>query len=189
MVERPVAVAGSSAATPASPSTTHNPACLTRPARSLPRRRIYVAALDLIARGERSSVGRAPGCGPGGRRFESGRSPLRAREERYPTFAWRLGHTGRALIYASDVARLTPELERFSRGAAVLVIDGAMWQRRLFSHLTIDAALPELCGWKVERVLLTQIGRTCPSHERFESEVAARCPRARPAHDGLTVRL
>jgi hypothetical protein len=31
----------------------------------------------LRARGERSSAGRAPGCGPGGRRFESGRSPLR----------------------------------------------------------------------------------------------------------------
>ena len=30
----------------------------------------------LEARGGRSSVGRAPGCGPGGRRFESGRSPL-----------------------------------------------------------------------------------------------------------------
>jgi hypothetical protein len=33
------------------------------------------ATLD--PRGERSSVGRAPGCGPGGRRFESGRSPLK----------------------------------------------------------------------------------------------------------------
>jgi hypothetical protein len=32
--------------------------------------------LDWKAPGGRSSVGRAPGCGPGGRRFESGRSPL-----------------------------------------------------------------------------------------------------------------
>ena len=32
--------------------------------------------LDWKRRGGRSSVGRAPGCGPGGRRFESGRSPL-----------------------------------------------------------------------------------------------------------------
>jgi hypothetical protein len=34
------------------------------------------SAAKLRRRGERSSAGRAPGCGPGGRRFESGRSPL-----------------------------------------------------------------------------------------------------------------
>lgn len=49
-----------------------------------------------------------------------------ARERRYPTFAWRLRLRGRTLVYASDVARLTGELERFSRDASMLVIDGAM---------------------------------------------------------------
>jgi phosphoribosyl 1,2-cyclic phosphate phosphodiesterase len=112
-----------------------------------------------------------------------------ARERRYPTFAWRIAGGGRALVYASDVARLTPALERFGRGATVLVLDGAMWRRRIFSHLTINAALPEVCSWRVQRILLTQIGKTAPVHEELESEVAALCERARPAYDGLEVRL
>jgi phosphoribosyl 1,2-cyclic phosphodiesterase len=106
-----------------------------------------------------------------------------------PTFAWRLTRAGKTLVYASDVARLTPELARVTRGASVLVVDGAMWKRRLFSHLTIDAELPELCGWRVDRILLTQIGRTCPQHDRMAREVAALCDRARPAHDDLVMAL
>jgi len=112
-----------------------------------------------------------------------------ARERRYPTYAWRLSAGGSTLVYASDVARLTPRLRHFSRRADVLVIDGAMWRRRLFSHLTIDAELPELCRWPVDRVLLTQIGRSLPPHERLQREVAALCPKAAPAYDGLEVRV
>ena len=51
-----------------------------------------------------------------------------ALEERFPTFAWRIRQGRQALVYASDVACLTPELENFSRGASLLVIDGAMWR-------------------------------------------------------------
>jgi phosphoribosyl 1,2-cyclic phosphate phosphodiesterase len=112
-----------------------------------------------------------------------------AREERFPTFAWRIREDRRVLVYASDVARLTPELERFSRGASLLVIDGAMWRRQLFSHLTIDRELPRLCDWRVERIVLTQIGRTAPAHERLEHETRRLCHRARPGHDGLTLKL
>jgi hypothetical protein len=112
-----------------------------------------------------------------------------AREARYPTFAWRLRAKGRTLVYASDVARLTPELERFCRGATALVIDGAMWGRQLFSHLTIDRELPLLCDWRVERILLTQIGRTAPPHDRLVREVRRLCSRARPAHDGLELAI
>lgn len=111
-----------------------------------------------------------------------------ARERHYPTFAWKLAADGRTVVYASDVARLTPRLRRFSRGANLLVIDGAMWRRRLFSHLTIDADLPRLCEWRVDRILLTQIGASVPPHERLERAVAALCPRAAPAYDGLEVR-
>src|SRR5215218_1906208 len=38
-----------------------------------------------------------------------------ARERRFPTFAWRLTAGGRTLVYASDVARLTGELDRLLR--------------------------------------------------------------------------
>jgi ribonuclease BN (tRNA processing enzyme) len=112
-----------------------------------------------------------------------------AREAHFPTFAWRLEARGSAVVYASDVARLTPDLERFSDGAEVLVIDGAMWGRRLFSHLTIDCELPRLCGWSVGRILLTQIGSTAPPHARLAREVARLCARAVPAHDRLQLSL
>lgn len=112
-----------------------------------------------------------------------------ARERRVPTFAWRLTAGGRTLVYASDVAELTAALRRFARGAQALVIDGAMWRRQLFSHLTIDRELPGLCGWPVERILLTQIGRTAPPHQTFAREVANLCRRASPAHDGFELRI
>lgn len=112
-----------------------------------------------------------------------------AYEERYPTFAWRLRCGDAVIVYASDVARLTDELERFARGASLLVLDGAMWKSRIFSHLTIDEALPQVCAWSVAEILLTQIGRTAPPHAELERAVARLCDRARPAHDGLSVEL
>lgn len=110
-----------------------------------------------------------------------------AREQRHPTFAWRLRAGGASVVYASDIGRLTPELRRFCRSASQLVLDGAMWGRRLFSHLTIDEAVPEVCGWDVGTILLTQIGRTAPPHRRLAREVASLCARARPAYDGMVV--
>jgi phosphoribosyl 1,2-cyclic phosphodiesterase len=107
-----------------------------------------------------------------------------AREAWCPTFAWRL-EGARTIVYASDLAALTPDLRAACAGATALIIDGAMWGRRLFSHLTIDAELERLCAWPPRQILLTQIGRTAPRHERLEREVARRCPRARPAYDGL----
>lgn len=85
------------------------------------------------------------------------------------------------------VRKREPALQRFSEQADVLVIDGAMWRRRLFAHLTIDRELPQLCGWRVRRILLTQIGRTAPPHEDLRRQVEALCPRAAPAWDGLVV--
>jgi phosphoribosyl 1,2-cyclic phosphodiesterase len=110
-----------------------------------------------------------------------------SRDPRFPTYAWRVCTGTRSVVYASDVAYLTPELERFCAGATVLVLDGAMWRRRLFSHLTIDEALPAASSWPVDSIILTQIGRTAPPHPRLQREVAALCPKARPAYDGLAV--
>jgi phosphoribosyl 1,2-cyclic phosphodiesterase len=108
-----------------------------------------------------------------------------AADPSFPTFAWRLARDRTAVVYASDVARLTPELERFSRGAMLLVLDGAMRGRSLFSHLRADRTLPIVCDWDVGAIRLTQIGRTAPPHERLERAVRALCPKARPAYDGL----
>jgi ribonuclease BN (tRNA processing enzyme) len=106
-----------------------------------------------------------------------------------PTYAWRVEAAGCSLVYASDVASLTVRLRSFAAGASLLVIDGAMWRRRLYSHLTADVALPALCEWDVERIALTQIGRSAPPHEELERAVRALCSRAFPAYDGRELRL
>lgn len=112
-----------------------------------------------------------------------------AYDARFPTYAWRLSEADAAFVYSSDVAELTTDLQRFSTGATLLVVDGAMYGRSIFSHLRIDTALPELCRWRVDRILLTQIGRTAPPHEELERETARLCPHAQPAYDGMEVEL
>ncbi|HEX6310663.1 MAG TPA: MBL fold metallo-hydrolase [Acidimicrobiia bacterium] len=112
-----------------------------------------------------------------------------ARDRTGPTCAWRLRAGDRRLVYASDVARITPQLERFARGAAVLVADGATYGRTIFTHLRIDRDLPALCRFDVGDILLTQIGRSAPPHGQLEHVVSRLCARARPAHDGLVVTL
>lgn len=112
-----------------------------------------------------------------------------ARQDRYRTYAWRIGDGERVLVYASDVARLEPDLKRLASNADLLVLDGAMWKRSLFSHLRIDRDLQVACRWPVARILLTQIGRTAPPHRQLEREVRQICPKAAPAWDGLTLHL
>jgi phosphoribosyl 1,2-cyclic phosphodiesterase len=112
-----------------------------------------------------------------------------ARDPRFETFVWRVWAGTRSVVYASDVAHLTGELERFSAGAAALVLDGAMWHKRLFSHLTIDEALPIVCTWPVDSIILTQIGRTAPPHRQLQRQVATLCPKTLAAHDGLAVSI
>ena len=110
-------------------------------------------------------------------------------DPRHPTFAWKLRAGSAAVVYASDVARLTDNLRRFCTGAHALAIDAALWRGRLFSHLRIDEALPELCGWPVGCIVLTHIGRSVPVHERLQREAANLCPRAKPAYDGMALEL
>jgi phosphoribosyl 1,2-cyclic phosphodiesterase len=142
-------------------------------------RRLAPLVLTVIAAGETMRFGS----------FDA--TPLlvpHARDPHHPTYAWRLGGT-RTIVYASDLARLEPALRAFARAAEVLVIDGAMWGRPLFSHLRIDRELPHLCRWSVGRIVLTQIGRTAPGHEELRRRVVALCPRARPAYDGMRLIL
>lgn len=105
------------------------------------------------------------------------------------TFAWKLRHAETTVVYASDVARLDERLRRFAAGADVLIIDGAMWSRPLFTHLTIQRALPVLARWPVARLFFTQLGRSTPEHAKLDRWVRRRCPHAQAAFDGLRVRL
>lgn len=112
-----------------------------------------------------------------------------ARDRTGPTYAWRLRDGRRSIVYASDVALVTLRVERFARGATVLVIDGATCDRTIFTHLRIDRDLPALCRFEVGEILLTQIGRSVPPHRELERLVTSICARARPAYDGLVVTI
>ena len=111
--------------------------------------------------------------------------PHARRSDRFPTLAWRMTYRGTTLVYASDMAEPIPELRDLARGTALLVVDGATWERRIFSHLRIDEDLATICRWDVGEILLTQIGSSAPPHDDLESEVADICGRAAPAFDGL----
>ena len=47
------------------------------------------------------------------------------------------------------------DLRDLADRADLLLLDGAMYRRAIFSHLRIDEAVPVVCGWRVQRILLT----------------------------------
>ena len=59
--------------------------------------------------------------------------------------------------------------------------------KRLFSHLAIEEALPPVCSWTVDSIMLTRIGRSARPDSQLQRGVAALCPRASAAYDGLAV--
>ena len=105
------------------------------------------------------------------------------------TFAWRLRRGRRSIIYASDVARLTRGLATLASTCDLLVLDGAMWRRRIFTHLEIGATVPIVARWRVGRVVLTQLGRSTPGHGALDRWLHAFDPRFGAAYDGLELRL
>lgn len=74
-------------------------------------------------------------------------------------------------------------------GADALVVDGATWGRRIFTHVRMDEDLPVICDWEVGRIWLTQIGRIAPPHEQLVDAVAGICARAAPAYGGLQLAI
>jgi ribonuclease BN (tRNA processing enzyme) len=171
---------------------------LERHCRRHGRRPVLLASPQAIAlverRGRRLQSLRPSAVGPGRIRRAAGLTLTavdvpHARDARFRTYAWRVTDGRSTLVYASDVAAVEPPLARLAREAELLVIDGAMWGRTLFSHLTIDRELPALCRWPVKRILLTQIGRTAPPHDELADAVRSICAKAEPAWDGMVVEL
>lgn len=103
--------------------------------------------------------------------------------------AWRIDDEQVAVVYASDVAGPVGALRSLCDGAHALIVDGATWGRRIFTHLRIDEDLPAICTWDVGNIWLTQIGRTVPPHEQLAEAVARICARAAPAYDGLQISI
>lgn len=104
----------------------------------------------------------------------------------FPTFAWKIRNQ-KTVVYASDIAVLTPGFKEFCKGTDFLIIDGATWKRKIFTHLRVDQDLPKICKLPVDKIILTQIGKSAPPYEEFAPEIAKICPRATPAFDVMKV--
>lgn len=111
-----------------------------------------------------------------------------SRDPKFPTFAWKL-QSAKTIVYASDMAYLTPKFKRFCSGADYLIVDGATWKRKIFTHLRIDQDLPTICRWPVGKIIFTQIGKSVPPHGQLTKTVRKICLKATPAYDGMTLSI
>lgn len=108
----------------------------------------------------------------------------------FPTVGYRFQFlNGFRLVYVSDIGRWDRKAEKLMKSADLLVIDGAMWGKKLIAHLTIQEVLPRLCSWPVKKILFTQIGKTAPSHDVLHRAIRKICPKAGAAYDGLRFQL
>lgn len=106
----------------------------------------------------------------------------------FPTFGFYFEFDDQtSLVYASDVGSWNREVERIMRKADVLIIDGAMWEKKIIAHLNIKEILPKICLWENKKIIFTHIGKTAPDHETLEREIKTICPKALPAYDGLLI--
>lgn len=113
-----------------------------------------------------------------------------ARSKNFPTFAWKIeDRLKKTIVYASDIAIITKSFARFCQNIDLLIIDGAMWKKKIFSHIRIDQDIKKLCTWNVKKILLTHIGKTAPAHEMLRRRLKSLCTKASPAFDGMNIQL
>lgn len=111
-----------------------------------------------------------------------------ALDSKFPMFAYKI-QGKKSFVYASDMAKITPKFKKICDGAEILIVDGATYNRRIFTHLRIDEDLSKLCKLNVKKIILTQIGASVPKHEELEKIVKGICPKAMPAYDGLKISI
>lgn len=112
-----------------------------------------------------------------------------------PTFGFLFG---KKLAYASDLADIPAESQKYLRGVNTFVIDGTFYfgKKVLPSHLTTDEAIAWGRALNARRLFLTQIGHTYPPHAEAERrlrqylrEQKVTKPSVKLAYDGLTIRV
>lgn len=106
----------------------------------------------------------------------------------FPTLGFHFSVGDKKLVYVSDTSGWNKKAERLMKNADVLVIDGAMWGKKIASHLTIQQILPTLCKWPVKKIIFTQIGHTAPRHQILQKEIQKICPKVLPAYDGMRLK-
>ncbi len=93
------------------------------------------------------------------------------------------------LTYISDTGGWGKKVQNLITGSDLLVLDGAMWDKKLIAHLDIKQILPKVNNWGVGKVIFTQIGKTAPDYKKLKQEIKKIWNKALPAHDGLEVTL
>lgn len=104
----------------------------------------------------------------------------------FPTVGFAFIHRRKCeLVYVSDVGEWGEGAKRLMEKAEVLVIDGAMWKKKIVPHQAVKLILPIISKWKNKRIIFTQVGKSVPSYEAANAEIRRLCPKARLAYDGM----
>lgn len=106
----------------------------------------------------------------------------------FPTLGFHFLLDGKRLVYISDTSGWNKKAEYLMKNADILIIDGAMWGKRMVAHLDIREVLPKICKWPVKKIIFTQIGHTAPKHEILQKEIKKICPKAQPAFDDMVIK-
>jgi len=96
---------------------------------------------------------------------------------------------GYKLIYISDTGGWNNKVQNLISGSDLLILDGAMWGKKLISHLDIKKIIPRAKDWGINKLIFTQIGRTVPPYEIFKKELWKIWTKASPAYDDLEILL
>ncbi|MFW6130806.1 MAG: MBL fold metallo-hydrolase, partial [Atribacterota bacterium] len=75
------------------------------------------------------------------------------------------------LTYISDAGGWNKKVQNLITGSDLLVLDGAMWGKKLIAHLDIKQILPKVNNWGVEKIIFTQIGNAAPDYKKLKQEI------------------
>lgn len=108
----------------------------------------------------------------------------------FPTLGFKfLFPSGYKLTYISDTGGWSKKVQNLIQGSDLLVLDGAMWGKRLIAHLDMKEIMPRAKNWEIKKLIFTQIGRTAPRYEILKKELRELWSKALPAYDGMEVLL
>jgi phosphoribosyl 1,2-cyclic phosphodiesterase len=96
---------------------------------------------------------------------------------------------GYKLIYISDTGGWNNKVQNLIVGSDLLILDGAMWGKKLIAHLDMEEITSKAKNWGIKKLIFTQIGKTAPPYEILKKELRKIWDEALPAYDGLEILL
>ena len=116
----------------------------------------------------------------------------------FPTLGFKFYFSdGYKLTYISDTGGWNDKVQNLIFGSDLLILDGAMWGKKLISHLDIKEITSKAKKWGIKKLIFTQIGRTAPPYEILKKELrkiwpvspSPGGPNVLSAYDGLEILL